>query len=376
IQPSRGNFSDNIIYRPGAAFIFGPGAFGWFDGHQEEGCRVRFEHDLPVHCTLKKSGDWFTAPHYWELLDSPIVVGSGVKVTTRNVGSAKHEFVAFGNIEGLDIEPFGNMVQKITMAGLELFGKLPYEHYIFFGDFGGFAAGLEHANSNRIGYWTNNANNTRGIMFHEYFHAFNVKRVRPKSLVNPDFTKAPTIDSLWWLEGVTDYYASILELRAGLNSQENFLASMGNGSQILNGKQVALRDSSRRVWEQKGSQGYSFSYYAGGRYAGFVFDTAVRVESQNKYSLDNVMLDLFKECGDTKGYDESRIKELIVKYGGEKMGPLYEGLINSPGGVDVSSWMTRAGLVLNGRRLTADPNADETAVNTRKLLGYSLNVKM
>src|SRR2546426_12417391 len=120
---------------------------------------------------------------------------------------------------------FVNMLRRISTTAIAIFGAAPYQDYtyIFVGGRGG---GLEHANSTTIGVKTEIlARNPRGaqtVSAHEFFHAWNVKRIRPIELGPFDYEHEVRTVNLWWSEGVTEYYADLILARAGLNTPADF----------------------------------------------------------------------------------------------------------------------------------------------------------
>lgn len=345
VVPSRGNFSPNLRIRETEHFISGPGVFGWFDGAAKERqslWMVRPNDTWKVQCSLKTGTAEPTraeviAQDYDELIDAPIVSGPNIRVHEFKVGDKPHFIVGYGQAADVDLAAFAAVSKGAVEQGLAMFGELPYEKYLFMFDFGGPGGGLEHRDSARMGVSPRqSAASARGLIYHEYIHTFNVKRIRHESLGPFDYSKPAITGTLWWLEGVTDYYAEVFLYRAGHISRDQFLAEMrGTLLQVSSGRylEVSADVSSRRVWETRGSFGFGgISYYTKGRAVGMLLDLSIRAHSKGKHSLDDVMRKLWAENkNDQPGYKDARIRELCVEFGGVALGGVYDRAVMQAG---------------------------------------------
>lgn len=376
VTPTRGNFSPNLQIRGTEVFVNGPGVFGSFEGTAKQ------KHFLKTWArafiALPEEGDEYVAKDYDTFLDSPFVLGGNVKVAAEGLDNKPHSVVAFGNNDNVDPHDFLTVGLAVAKEARKLFGELPYERYIFFLDFGGGGGGLEHLNSCRIGMSSRaNPTGAAGIMFHEYFHCFNVKRIRSQPLGPFDYTKPALTKAIWWLEGVTDYYADVLQLRAELTDRPAFLQDMswtvGACEKGAAYQKVSAEDASLRVWESRGSQGFQgVSYYTKGKAVGLLLDLAIRARTQGKKSLDDVMRALYKETLRGPGFSESRIREMCVQVGGAEMGPLYDAAVSKPSPMPWIEALRGSGLLWDGQGLADDPNADERAKKVAAAFPLSL----
>lgn len=367
VAPSRGNFTPNLRIRANEYYVNGPGVLGWFDGHADEEHRIALVSPkgwnssmaLPKSIASAPLGiegmhHTYTAPNYDVLIDSPFVVGTTIREHKFEVGGKPHRIVGYNMSETADLKSFADVAAKIAGQALKLFGEFGYEQYDFMLDFGGPGGGLEHLNCTRIGLSTQStALNAAGILAHEYFHNFNVKRIRAKALGPFDYSKPAMTGTIWWLEGVTDYYADVLLTRAGLRSMGEF--QRGEAGAIRGASQgaylrVSADEASRRAWETKGSYGFGgVNYYARGHAAGAVLDLAIRAHSGGKYALDDVIKALWDECkGNKPGYEDGRIRELCVKFGGEPLGPIYDACVMKADPMPVEAAMAPWGGKLEG----------------------------
>ncbi len=375
-KPPRGNFSVNLRVTEGHTFVSGSGVFGWFEGDQGKKQTLRVWTGMgAVYSTLDRppsaeGGNWavYEAHDFDELIDAPFVVGTAIKAESLEVHGKTMQVVAFNRIENVDLSGFVRVGRAAAEATFKLFGELPFPRYIFFCDFGGGGGGLEHLNSTRLGLGPRaQGENAAGLIFHEFFHLYNVKRIREKPLGPFDYTKPAMTRTIWWLEGVTDYYADVLQVRAGLRSRAaavgEWSASLAVFAQNPNRLKVSADEASLRVWEARGSYGFGgISYYEKGKLIGLCLDLAIRGQSGGKASLDDVMRQLFEECKNRKpGYAPERIRELCVKFGGPELGPIYDRCTKEAVDLPVADVARMAGLIWSGAGFAPDPMASAEA---------------
>ncbi len=367
---SRGNFSPNLRVTPVETFVNGAGVFGWFkdQADQVQTLNIVHEEGMKIAIALQQKQtspkiDVYTAKNYDILIDSPFAVSRNLRTKEFQVAGKKHVVAAFNQPEGLDLDAFASVCSMAAEGALALFGELPYDNYWFLFDVGGGGGGLEHLDSTKIGLRVGTtAQQATGIIFHEYFHAFNVKRIRSKPLGPFDYTKPAITGTIWWMEGVTDYYADVLAVRTGVEKRDVFLRSMSGafnefhrGSAFM---KVSAEESSKRVWESRGSFGFGgVSYYDKGRLVGMALDLAIRGESGGKKSLDDVIRDLYSETKGKDGFSETRIRELCIKHGGEKLGNVYDMCVTQAVVIPIENILAGAGLAMSEGTIIVDPSA-------------------
>src|SRR5205807_2272699 len=124
-----------------------------------------------------------------------------------------------------EIDAYPEILRRVVEAEARIMGGLPAQDYTFFVDVGGRGGGLEHLNSCRIALPLEvSARDSAAFFAHEFFHLWNVKRIRPRSLGPFDYIHPPQTRNLWFAEGVTEYYAHVAVRRAGLASEPEFLS--------------------------------------------------------------------------------------------------------------------------------------------------------
>jgi predicted metalloprotease with PDZ domain len=184
-----------------------------------------------------------------------------------------------------------------------MMGEAPFSEYLFIFHvgrrFGG--GGMEHSNSTAIGADSGPA--LLNVSAHEFFHLWNVKRIRPQSLEPLDRTREMWTPALWFAEGVTNTYASYTLVRTGLWSKSEFLADLGEQITELQSRPARLwqsaEESSLATWFDKYSlydrPESSISYYDKGQLLGVGLDLVIRDATDNRASLDDVMRRLNQE---------------------------------------------------------------------------------
>jgi predicted metalloprotease with PDZ domain len=382
----RGNFTENVLVRERYAFYNGTALYLYLVGHKTapvtlavalpDGWNQALTTLEPIPLDLAQPNRiLFSAPDYDTLADSPLLAGEYV-TRTFQYAQRPHILAFFGAYQGTDFDGYTTVVQKIVQEQNRLMGGPPYERYVFFFDVNGRGGGLEHLNGTRIAiYRQTPARLFAGIISHEFFHLWNVKRIRPISLGPFDYIHPPKTRNLWFCEGVTEYYAMLTLLRAGLQDREAFFDGVSNLITSLQSQPNRLRvtadESSWRVWETRHSSGYGISYYLKGALIGLCLDLKIRHLTGNRRSLDEVMRDMLHRYGLPKpGFQEDGIREAVMRAAGAEMGPFYDRLARSLDEMPFDECLAYAGLRLlrSGRafRIAEDPQASDEAAALRE----------
>jgi predicted metalloprotease with PDZ domain len=251
----------------------------------------------------------FQAENFDILYDSPFEV-SDFKQIDFVVRGVPHRIVIDG--EGnYDPALLRAEVQKIVETEVALFGEIPYHDYTFFlhlRSTGG--GGLEHLNSTALGFRRFGFSDATGyrrfgaLVAHEFFHLWNVKRIRPDALGPFDYTKENYTKLLWVAEGITEYYGQLMLRRAGFISDEAYLAHIASQIQDFQDtpgrKVMSAEDASFNAWikeyrPDENSINSQFSYYDKGELLGLLLDLEIRRRSNNAKSLDDVMRVLYTD---------------------------------------------------------------------------------
>ncbi|MFN8138727.1 MAG: hypothetical protein U0R49_02895 [Fimbriimonadales bacterium] len=372
-----GLFSDFFRLTKDEFCFDGPAVLGYFVGHQNEPHTLIIEKTIAgagVECALEpvatdnKNEARYKAPDYDTLVDCPVVHSVRLRVQEFTVLGKPHKIVAFNRSSGVNVDSFAKVCEKIIPQAAAMMGGLPYPRYYFMFDFGGGGGGLEHLLCNKIGIGPDfTATMLSDFIAHEYFHAWNVKRIRAKPLGPFDYQAKAVTGTLWWLEGVTDYYSKLLVHRAGLWNRAELLDALSTSvyelTTVSARNSVSADECSRRVWEAGNSEGFGgMSYYLKGEVVGFCLDMAIRAESDGKHSLDDVMRTLHKECSDGKpGYSETRIRELCIQFGGDGLAEVYDSCVMKPGEVPIGTWLRRLGMRWTNEGIAISQDASPAA---------------
>ncbi len=237
---------------------------------------------------------WGDAPSYDALADGPIEAGKFQEFDLPAISPRITVVMHGDNWRKAQVE---DDLKRICQYELKLMEGAPYEHYTFIihagkGSGGG---GMEHANSTAIGVPSDES--LPGVAAHEFFHLWNVKRIRPASLEPADYTKEQYTRALWFAEGVTNTYSSYTLVRSGIWSKEQFYADLSEQIGELQGRPAnrwqSAEQSSLDAWLEKyplyNRPEYSVSYYTKGQVLGELLDILIRDRTENRKSLDDLM---------------------------------------------------------------------------------------
>ena len=295
----------------------------------------------------------YIAGNYDELVDSPIVAGN-INLYPFTVDGVDHTLVNVNEAGIWDGQKAAKDLQKIVAAHVDLWGEIPYERYMFINVICDSGGGLEHDNcclmmTRRWAFRSEGAYiGWLSLASHEFFHTWNIRRVRPKSLVNYDYENEVYTPSLWVAEGVTSYYEDLLLVRCGLMSKDQFLGMLGqkvSRVQSKPGRKVqSLRDSSHDAWikfyrPEANSDDTTVSYYAKGSIAAFLLDAEIRSRTNGKNSLDDVLRILYQKYANPVGYLPSDFRKVCDEVAGSDLSDWFARTIDS---TDELQWQALA----------------------------------
>jgi predicted metalloprotease with PDZ domain len=251
---------------------------------------------------LAASDDGFTAENYDRLVDSPVEIGNFQESDFDEAGG-HYRVVVDADSADYDMQTIVSQLHKIVGAATTWMNDRPFDTYTFCYHFphGPGGGGMEHAYSTAIDINADslkqNADALPGVSAHEFFHLWNVKRIRPQTLEPIDYTKENYTRALWFSEGVTSTAEGIIQLRAGLLDEQQYLYRLGQEITELERRPAHLaqsaEESSLDAWLE-GDAYYrrperSISYYNKGELLGIMLDLAVRDASQGQASLREVL---------------------------------------------------------------------------------------
>ena len=267
--------------------------------------------DWPARVTVRTEPTWrvttgmdpapgvnnFTAGNYHDLTDMPFYVGRFAIDSTR----IANRWVRLAWYPAASLTPtrrdraFG-WLQKLVPAQVAVFGEAPFRNYTIFqrSDTLVNGGGLEHQSSQVDQVLTSRLDgNTSSLYSHEFFHAWNVKRLRPADLVPYRYDDAQQTTWLWVSEGVTDYYGALALVRGGVEDSTAFFNFIANEiSSVASAPLTSVSDASLNSWINP-ADGSSGLYYPKGGLTGFLLDVLIRDASDNRSTLDDVMRRLY-----------------------------------------------------------------------------------
>ncbi|WP_069790034.1 M61 family metallopeptidase [Cyanobacterium sp. IPPAS B-1200] len=326
---------------------------------------------------LKISHNTFCADCFDTLVDSPFEIGTQ-EIDNFVVSDKPHQWVTWGK-GNLDKEKLIKDTKAIIEKEEELFGDLPYEDYFFLLHLSGSGfGGLEHKNCCVLNYprfgfrKEDKYNRFMQLVAHEFFHLWNVKRIRPKELEIFDYSQENYTASLWFCEGVTSYYDILIPYRAKVYSRKTLLDLLSKDiSQYLSipGRHIQpLRESSFDAWiklyrRDAYSNNNQISYYLKGQFIALFLDLIIRKNSQGQKSFDDVMREMWQRFGvDEIGYTEEELKGVIEEIAGEDLTQFWDLYLNNINELPFNEFLEPFGLILK----------EKTAKDSHPYLGVLL----
>ncbi|MFZ0962568.1 MAG: PDZ domain-containing protein [Terriglobia bacterium] len=264
---------------------------------------------------LEGQGEEFAAANYDTLVDSPVEAGHFEEfayeqaVTPAGASTAETKRATIRVIIDADRADYSpervlNSLQRITAEETALMQDIPFRRYTFILHFpheGGATGGMEHRDGSAIAIPASAIRNNDGylenIVAHEFFHAWNVKRIRPQALEPVDYIHGNDTRELWLSEGVTNTYAQLTLLRAGLIDRDTFYARIAAAIGMLQRRGArrfqSVETAGREAWLEKypdyNRSSRSISYYNKGELLGYLLDLGIRHASDDQAGLDDVM---------------------------------------------------------------------------------------
>ncbi len=341
---------------------------------------------IPVELTIKMPDGWQTicalpknrTGYYWAknydaLADSPIESGT-LFVNSFEVLGKTHRLVFHQPINQTLLETFTTDLKKVISTQAAVFGdSLPYQNYTFFFHLMPqlkHPDGMEHLNSCRVLLRMNtnkvypNANtdpdydNLIWLSAHEFFHTWNIKRLRPVGLGPFDYSKETYTPTLWIVEGLTSYYAYLSLIRSGIYSPEKLYSELAGRidryERDPGRKHRSLAEVSMLTWLFKGHvptyaetnrEQTFYSYYYKGLITGWLLDLNIRFVTKNKHSLDDVMRQMFVRFFRApqtnyylpgKGYTEKDFEETAARISRTDLKDFFEQAVRRVGPLDYS----------------------------------------
>lgn len=342
-------------------FFNGPSLFLRAVGHESQECGLQLDApvgeqyaDWRVATTMPLAGapehgfGAYRARDYDELIDHPVEMGR-FTLACFDVGGARHEIAITGRHDA-DTDRLCRDLRRVCGEQVRLFDprrrRAPFDRYVFqLLVVGSGYGGLEHRSSTSLICSRNDLphlgmrepsesyRSFLGLASHEYFHSWNVKRIRPSVFVAPDLQNEAYTRLLWIFEGFTSYYDDLMLVRSGVIARDAYLglvAKMISNVQRGPGRRTqSVAESSFDAWikfyrQDENSPNAVVSYYAKGSLVALALDLTIRQRTRGRHSLDDVLRAMWERFGRNafearKGLDEDAFPRLLEEAVGLKL---------------------------------------------------------
>jgi predicted metalloprotease with PDZ domain len=364
------------------ANLNGASIFMYLSGHKPD----------PIHLNVEAPSGWqilsgysldtsqrdFEAPNYDRLIDTPLEISPTVAIDTftdhgKTFRVGVHDYDADDEQRGALVKQLVEGVKKIVSIEMAMMPEPDFDHYTFLFHFApdiSAGDGMEHLNSTQI---IINQPLSTGIddalvdVAHEFFHLWNVKRLRPEALGPFDYTKEGYTRSLWFAEGVTTYYSYVTLMRAGIWTQDDFLERLSDEIEQLRsdpGRELMSAESSSfHAWfydrapqmQETNFANTTISYYNKGTLLGMLLDLEIRARMKGRKSLDDVMRLMYQRFYGApansyylpgRGYHESDILQAVNEVSGSNFGDFFDHYVKGTLPLPFDEILGKAGLAL------------------------------
>ena len=371
------------------AFFNGTSLFLMPHGFEDEECSMKIEHpndekysDWKVTTSLSNNSidssgfRLYHAHNYDDLIDHPVEIGTHSEFEF-SVENTKHKMALTG-IHRADEKRLQQDLTKICQTHCTMFGELPkLDEYIFLtmitGDGYG---GLEHRSSTSLMCSRDDLpltteqdepnekyRNFLGLCSHEYFHTWNIKRIKPEVFLPYDLSTETYTRQLWAFEGITSYYDELALVRSKVISVESYLELIGQTiTRVLRGKgrfNQSIAESSFEAWTKFYKQDESapntiVSYYAKGALLALCLDLTIRKHTDNDKSLDDVMRYLWINYGKKSiGVAEGKIENIASEVAGVSLNDFFDKYLYGTEELPLAELLSEVGIKLNLRATTS-----------------------
>lgn len=304
----------------------------------------------PVSVTVRPYQNWntvatgldavsslvFTAPDFDVLFDCPILAGNLEELPAFKVNGIQHRFIGY-KIGNFDKVAFMEDLKRIVEASVSIMHDIPYKQYTFLG-IGPGNGGIEHLTSSANSFDGNTLNTAAGrkrmltFLAHEYFHNYNVKRVRPIELGPFDYDNGSKTNQLWISEGWTVYYEYLVAKKAAIIDDSDLYSSLRKDILAYEkhaGKtKQSLAQSSAETWSDGpfgNDPDLTISYYNKGPIVALMLDFAVRHHTNNQRSLDDILRKLYNDFykRGNRGFTEAAFKATAESVAGTNLDEIF-----------------------------------------------------
>ncbi len=367
-------------------FVNGAGVFVYADGHKDAPVKleVRAPRGWRIATGLDRRGRFFTAPDYDVLVDCPIEIGTFARHTFR-VRGVPHHLVIHGR-GNYDEAALVRDLRKVVETAIGIMRDVPYRHYTFIlhhaPDRGG---GLEHLNSTALQNPPANYRprekyeNFLELAAHEFFHLWNVKRLRPDALGPFDYEREVHTSLLWVMEGLTSYYDTLILCRAKILGPEKYFKRLADRIRKYGEKpgrrRQSLSESSFDAWiklyqPDENALNSQMSYYEKGELVGLGLDLEIRRRTEGRRSLDDVLRQLYDlYARRDRGFPEPEFKRACERVAGGNLDRFFADYVDGVADLPWNRFLAPAGLRLQKEPLP--PGEGEEGRREKAWLGLA-----
>lgn len=332
-------------------FFNGPAVFGYLKNHKSQPYTISYvlPSDWRVWCGLDQQKPLsFFAENYDRLIDSPVLAG-GPRIKTYDFELNKTLYTMVVNSESnVAMDSLIEFTKQCIHYQTGFFGETPFKHYYFLLNFStnnSRYGALEHLNSSayflppptrqaslRSSFYTR-------VIAHEFFHVWNPKVIFPSELSNFNYQDSVRFKSMWFIEGVTEYYAKLTLVRSGIIAPSQLYEDMKN---------IALsdtRDDLEYLSLRAAEVGVANSMYTKGALIAYFMDIECRDKTNNKKTLDDVVLYFNKEFGQKKkAYNDEKVIKIFKQATGVDFKSFYKKYVRGKEPIPVTTYFEKAGL--------------------------------
>lgn len=394
------------------AFFNGTSVFMAVVGQEHETCQInlvasqhaqmqewRVATTLPKKQVGKKGWGHYWADNYRDLIEYPVEMGSFLELSFE-AHKIPHRIVFTGQFERqkLNTKQLLQDLKAICEQELSLFEKpYPIDEYLFqvmltADGYGG----LEHLNStalmasrNDLPYLHETERSDGYLQFlelcsHEYFHTWNVKRIQPKVYQTTDLSEPVYTNQLWWFEGITSFYDGLILQRAGILTQEQYLnrlaKEMTRVYRMPGRFKQSVAESSFLTWtkfyqQDENAPNAIISYYTKGSLIALGLDLLIRAQTEGEKSLDDVLLYLWQNHGQTgKGLKEGEIEAICSKVSGFGLKSFFDAYLYGTEDLPFEELFSAAGIQFSLRPATSLKDMGGTTDATQYPVSLGINV--
>ena len=379
-------FDDQRLFFDGAAVLMG------VMGRENEPCELSFR--LPEYTdyamALPCENNVFRADNYPALLDAPFVASfsGSLKRLTFTACNIPHHIILTGEFNYLDEQRLTQDIAKICTQHIEMFGKAPFSQYTFILHLADNAyGGLEHKNSSSLIADSRCLPNCRhqnnrddyivllGLFSHEYFHAWNIKSIKPAVFEHYDLQQEVYTPQLWAYEGITSYYDDLALVKCGTISIAEYLTLLlknidkvyqHSGRLVQSVAQSSFEAWSKYYKQNENSPNAVVSYYQKGELVALCLDLTIREKTNNQQSLDDVMRLLFNRFLQGKGLTQDNDwQKAAEEVSGSLLNDFFQNYVYGVSDLPLIDLLAQVGLALRFQNGTQAVLSDEFPPETK-----------